>query len=86
LLSRKSPYINCKPSGERRGGYNFGKLTKTVTPIVKLDQASNESGKYFVDFSLDITLREVVLGMNCNSPIDEIRKLVNSKIAKIRVI
>jgi hypothetical protein len=53
---------------------------------VKLDQASNDSGKYFVDFSSDLTLREVVLGMDCCLSVEELRKLVNSNVTKIKVM
>lgn len=53
---------------------------------VKLDHSSKESGMYFIDFSSDLTLREVILGMNCNTSVDEVRKLVNSDVTKIKVM
>ncbi len=53
---------------------------------VRLDHASNDSGKYFVDFSSDLTLREVVLGMDCSLSVEELRKLVNSNVTKIKVM
>jgi len=40
----------------------------------------------FTKFSEDLILREVVLGMNCVKPIEEVRTLVNSKTSKIKVI
>ena len=53
---------------------------------VKLDQSSNEKGMYFVDFSSDLILREVVLGMNCSESVEEVRKLVDSDVTKVKVI
>lgn len=53
---------------------------------VKLDHSSNELGKYFINFSLDLMLREVILRMNCNTSIEEIRKLVISDVTKIKVL
>jgi hypothetical protein len=53
---------------------------------VKLDQSSNEKGMYFVDFSSDLILREVVLGMNCSETLEDVKKLVDSNVTKVKVI
>ncbi len=36
--------------------------------LVELDATTEEAGSYFLDFSNDLRLVEVILGMNCNLP------------------
>jgi Protein of unknown function (DUF2971) len=54
--------------------------------FVKLDNSPNENGNYFVDFSSKLTLREVILGINCNASIEGLRKLVNSNAPKVKIM
>lgn len=54
--------------------------------FAKLDKSEKKSKLSFVKFSEDLVLREVVLGINCDTPIENVRKLVNSKTSKIKVI
>ena len=44
--------------------------------FVGLDHDTVESGKYFLPFSEDLRLREVILGPQCEVPIEGVRKIV----------
>lgn len=52
----------------------------------ELDKAEQAARLSFVKFSEDLILREVILGMNCVKPIEEIRRIVNSNFSKVKVI
>lgn len=54
--------------------------------FAKLDKLQKKAKLSFVKFSEDLVLREVILGINCNTPIENVRKLVNSGPLKIKVI
>lgn len=54
--------------------------------FVGLDHDTIESGYYFVSFSDDLILREVVLGPRCEIPIEGVRKLVATFVQPVRVI
>jgi hypothetical protein len=54
--------------------------------FAKLDRLEKEAKLSFVKFSEDLILREVILGINCNTPIEKVRKLVSSGPSKIKVI
>ncbi|MBU3641331.1 DUF2971 domain-containing protein [Polynucleobacter sp. Fuers-14] len=53
--------------------------------FINLDSTTEEGGMIFVDFSTNLMLREVILGLNCPLPIDRIRQLleVNAIPAKV---
>ena len=52
---------------------------------VKLDHTANESKIHFYSFSSNLILREVILGLNCTTSLDEIRKFTSSNLTKIRI-
>ena len=54
--------------------------------FVRLDHSLSESGMYFVNFSSDLILREVILGMRCEVSIEKIRELDNLKLTNVKVI
>ena len=54
--------------------------------FAQLDKLEKKAKLSFVKFSEDLVLREVILGINCNIPIEKVRKLVNSGSSKIKVI
>lgn len=54
--------------------------------FAKLDKLEKKAKLSFVKFSEDLVLREVILGINCNTSIEKIKKLVNSESSKIKVI
>ena len=49
-----------------------------VRAFVKLDHSTPESGLYFMDFSNQLKLREVILGPRCDVPISRVRDLVSA--------
>jgi hypothetical protein len=53
--------------------------------FVKLDHSTREAGMYFQNFGPDLALAEVVLGPNCDLPIDRVRVMVNSAHPGVRV-
>ncbi len=46
--------------------------------LTDLNSISDHLGNYFVDFSSEIKLRKVVLGMNCDIPISRVRRLLEN--------
>ena len=44
--------------------------------FVDLDRDTVESGKYFCSFSANLTLREIILGPQCELPIEGVRSIV----------
>lgn len=61
-----------------RTKYRHWEYEEEVRIYVGLDQKTLENGSYFVPFSRDIVLREVILGANCEIP----HKLVRERVAK----
>ncbi len=61
------------------------KYEDEVRMCVSLDHKTAESGLYFMPFSADLVLREVVLGPKCGLPISTARELVRSFSPKVRV-
>jgi len=53
---------------------------------VDLDPASREGGNHFVDFSENLVLREVILGLKCDLPISRIRQLCKNDVQPIKVL
>lgn len=51
-----------------------------------LDEGAEEGGLYFMPFSSELELKEVVLGHSCPVPIAQVRELVNTLHPKAKVI
>lgn len=54
--------------------------------FVQLDPATKESGLYFMDFSVDLRLMEVIFGPKCELPIDRIRSLLQDDLRDVEVL
>lgn len=54
--------------------------------FVDLDPATQEAGNHFVDFSSELVLREVVLGLKCELPIQRIRQLLKDESPPVKVL
>ena len=54
--------------------------------FVDLDPASREGRNYFVDFSKNLVLREVILGLKCDLPISRVRQLCKNDMQPIKVM
>lgn len=63
--------------------WQYEKEYRMYAQLSKSDQKAKLS---FTKFSQDLILREVILGMNCPKPIEEVRKLVDSRFSKVKVI
>ncbi|MBU6467649.1 MAG: DUF2971 domain-containing protein [Betaproteobacteria bacterium] len=53
--------------------------------FVDLDPTSNEGGSYFAEFSKELVLREVILGLKCDLPIYRVRQLLEDETIPVRV-
>ena len=53
--------------------------------FVQLDDTTREAGMYFMDFSSELNLMEVILGPRCEFPISRIRDLVSKEFPEARV-
>ena len=47
--------------------------------FVDLDSTSQEGGNHFVEFSKDLVLREVILGLKCDLPVSRVRQLLKDE-------
>jgi hypothetical protein len=56
-------------------GWNY---EDEVRLFIKLDPASARSGLYFLDFSKNLVLREIILGLRCEFPITRVRDIVST--------
>ena len=56
-----------------------------VRQFFRLDDLSYQSGLHFIPFSVDLVLREVILGPRCDIPIEAVRTLVEAFPGKVRV-
>lgn len=54
--------------------------------FVDLDTTSQEGGKHFVEFSSDIVLREVILGMKSELPASRVRQLLKNEPITVKVL
>lgn len=68
-----------------RTKYVHWKYEEEVRIVLHLDEATLEDGSYFLRFSDDLTLREVILGPLCAMPIEGVQSLVNSIYESVRV-
>lgn len=62
------------------------KYENEVRQLVSLRSLKPQLGLYFLPFSKDLVLREVILGSRCNLPIDSIKRLVKSYTPSVRVL
>ncbi len=53
--------------------------------FIGLDEASCEAGLHFADFSEELTLREVIVGLNCALPIVRVRQLLKGDLSEVKV-
>jgi len=61
-----------------RTKYVHWQYEEEIRVIVQLDHTTVEDGSYFLPFSEQVALREVILGPLCSIPVDAVRALVNS--------
>ena len=61
-----------------RTKYVHWRYEEEIRVIVQLDEETAEDGSYFMPFSNDMQLREVILGPLCAIPIDAMRSFVNA--------
>lgn len=54
--------------------------------IVNLHNLASQSGLFFLPFSKDLILREVILGPRCDLPIEAIRKLIEPLESQVKVV
>jgi hypothetical protein len=54
--------------------------------FVQLDQLDKEAGLYFLDFSPNLTLMEVILGPRCELPVERIRTLLRNDLPQVKVL
>ncbi len=54
--------------------------------FVDLDPNSQEGGNHFVEFSKDLVLREVILGLKCYLPVSRVRQLLKDELTPIKVL
>jgi hypothetical protein len=54
--------------------------------FVDLDETTQEAGNYFIDFSTDLQLSEVVLGLKCELPKARIKQLLGDNFEKVKVV
>lgn len=54
--------------------------------FVSLDPANKEGENYFADFSPDLALQEVILGMRCEIPIERVRQLLGAESDSVKII
>jgi hypothetical protein len=51
-----------------------------VRLILKLEDAVQESGNYFLPFGDTLNLKEIIIGARCNMPFDELGKMVDKDV------
>lgn len=54
--------------------------------FVDLDPATQEAGNHYVEFSSELLLREVVLGLKCELPIQRIRQLLKDESQPVKAL
>ena len=75
LLDRliRTKYFDCQYESEHR---IFEDLATKV----------QEAGNYFVDFSQDLQLREVILGLKCELSVARVKQLLGNNVGKVKVM
>ena len=54
--------------------------------IEALDETKKEGDNYFVDFSNDLQLREVIIGLKCELSTSRVKQLLGKDLAEVQVI
>jgi hypothetical protein len=54
--------------------------------FVDLEPTSHEGGNHFVEFSKDLVLREVILGLKCDLPVSRVRQLLQDEPSPVKVL
>jgi hypothetical protein len=54
--------------------------------FVKINPSKQEAGHYFKDFSSQLLLREVILGLKCELPISRVKQLLGNSVKNIKVL
>ena len=54
--------------------------------FIDLDLTLQEGGNHFVEFSKDLVLREVILGLNCDLPASRVRQLLKDESPPVKVL
>jgi hypothetical protein len=54
--------------------------------FVALDPTLQEGGNHFVEFSKDLVLREVILGLKCDFPASRVRQLLKDEPTPVKVL
>lgn len=61
------------------------KYEEEIRIVVQLDDSTIENGSYFLPFSENLELREVILGPLCEIPVESVRGLVASTYGSVEV-
>jgi len=69
-----------------RTKFHDWKYENEVRLFVELDHDSVEAGKYFMPFSENINLREVILGPKCDLPLQGVQELLAKQASDAKVI
>ncbi len=69
----RTKFIDWKYEDERR-------------KILYLDPNSQEGGNHFVEFSDNLVLREVILGLKCDLPVSRVRQLLKDEPSPVKVL
>ncbi|NBS53876.1 MAG: DUF2971 domain-containing protein [Spartobacteria bacterium] len=54
--------------------------------FVDLDPSLQEGGNHFVEFSENLVLREVILGLKCDLPVSRVRQLLKDEPSPVKVL
>jgi hypothetical protein len=54
--------------------------------FIDLDLTLQEGGNHFMEFSKDLVLREVILGLNCDLPASRVRQLLKDESPPVKVL
>ena len=54
--------------------------------FVRLDPSLQEGGNHFLEFSENLVLREVILGLKCDLPVSRVRQLLKDEPSPVKVL
>ena len=66
-----------------RSKYKDWEYEKEHRMFVDLNSHPQEGGLNFVDFASNLVLREVIVGLNCQLPLQQIKKLLSGDLEKV---
>lgn len=69
----RTKFIDWKYENERR-------------MFVDLEPTSHEGGNHFIEFSKDLVLREIILGLKCELPVSRVRQLLKNEPSPVKVL